>query len=61
MRCGDITQPVEYVRRLPQDAGGHHRGHPEAGRHLLLQVLREVSHVLGLGLLQFIKISLVNR
>ena len=59
MRCCDIPQPVEHVRRLPEDAGGHHRGHPEAGRHLLLQVLREVSPLVVIVI--NIIMSLVNR
>jgi hypothetical protein len=61
MRCCHLAQPVEHVRRLPEDAGGHHRGHPEAGRHLLLQVLRKVSLQLWLLSLHLCKMSFLSR
>ena len=42
VRRAHRPQPVQHVRGLPQDAGGHHQGHTKAGHPPLLQVLREV-------------------
>ena len=35
----DRAELGQYVRGVPSDAGGHYRGHTEAGHLVLLQVL----------------------
>ena len=44
MRHRDRTESGQQMRGLSQEPNRHHGGHPEAGRALLLQVLRKVRN-----------------